>query len=78
MSRDPLDDLGSLGFEGLLTAGLTPAEAWAEIHDSLTAAPEALAIIDGLADTAEGRDALAWSRERWARHGLRPPWEAEP
>ena len=70
-SRDP-------GFRGLLDAGHTPRQAWQIIHDDLAAEPGALDVIDGLGDTAAGRDALEWSRAQWAAHGLRPPWEDQP
>lgn len=65
-----------LGYEGLLLAGMTPAQAWQEIHDSMT--PEARAIIADLRTDPEGRAALEYSRQRWALRGLRPPWEDEP
>jgi hypothetical protein len=68
--------LDRLGFEGLLAAGHTPAEAWTLIRESLADAPESLAAIRRMAGTAEGREALEWSRKAWARHGFRPPWEA--
>jgi hypothetical protein len=66
-----------LGFAGLLAAGLTPVEAWAEVRKT-TAHPAVRAIIADLASTEDGRAALEFSRQRWARHGLRPPWEDPP
>jgi hypothetical protein len=76
VSADPHD----LGFLGLVGAGMTPAEAWQVIHDDLAAEPGAAAILRELDRTADGRKALAWSRQQWAAHGLPPPWEerAEP
>lgn len=71
MTADP----HSLGFRGLLDAGMTPAEAWQVIHDDLAAEPGALAIIRGLDTDPEGQETLAWSRREWAAHGLPPPWE---
>ena len=67
---DPHD----LGFTGLLAAGYTPAEAWAEIRET-SGDPEVRAIIADLRTTPEGRAALDWSREQWAAHGLTPPWD---
>jgi hypothetical protein len=63
-----------LGFDGLLQAGYTPEEAWAEIradcHD-----PSVRSIFAGLEATEEGRAALEWSRQQWAARGLSAPWE---
>jgi hypothetical protein len=67
-----------LGFQGLLDAGHTPAEAWRIIRADLNAEPGALRVIRGLEATPEGRAALAWSRQQWAAHGLTPPWEDAP
>lgn len=71
MTADP----HSLGFQGLLAAGMTPADAWQAIHDDLTSDPAALAIIRDLDTHPKGQEALAWSRREWADHGLPPPWE---
>ena len=71
MTADP----HSLGFRGLLDAGMTPADAWQAIHDDLTAEPAAVAILRDLDSTPEGQEALAWSRQQWAAYGLPPPWE---
>jgi hypothetical protein len=71
MTADP----HSLGFLGLVDAGMTPSEAWQVIHDDLAAEPGALAIIKDLDSTPEGQETLAWSRQQWAVHGLPPPWE---
>jgi hypothetical protein len=68
-------DPDSLGFRGLLDAGMTPADAWQAIHDDLAREPGALAIMRDLDRTPEGQEALAWSRRQWAAHGLPPPWE---
>jgi hypothetical protein len=67
-----------LGLAGLLAAGRTPAEARAEIRADLLAEPGALDIIRDMGRDAEGRAALAWSREQWARYGLAPPWDDDP
>lgn len=64
-----------LGFAGLIRAGVTPEEAWAEIRAEVHADPDTAAIITDLASTPEGRGALEWSRLQWAQHGLEPPWE---
>jgi hypothetical protein len=72
VSSGGLDDLG---FTGLLLAGLTPEQAWAEVHRT-SQEPEVQAIIAELAASPEGREALDWSRAQWADHGLPPPWEA--
>jgi hypothetical protein len=68
-------DPDALGFLGLMDMGMTPAEAWQVIHDDLQAEPGALAIIRDLDRDPEGQEALAWSRQQWASHGLPPPWE---
>lgn len=72
-----VSDLEDLGFRGLLMAGLTADQAWAEVHRT-SQLPEVQAIIADLLGTPEGRDALEWSRLQWAQHGLPPPWEPAP
>jgi hypothetical protein len=63
-----------LGYIGMINAGLTPEEAWAEVRET-SKDPAVRAIIAVLGETEEGRAALTWSRERWAGHGLTAPWE---
>lgn len=70
-------DPDELGFTGLIAAGRTPEEAWAEIRAGLQD-PEVRAIIADLGTTEEGRAALAWSREQWAEHGMIAPWDLPP
>jgi hypothetical protein len=65
-----------LGFVGLLKAGYTPEQAWAEVHETANH-PAVRAIIADLGTTEEGRAALAYSRERWAAYGLPVPWDEE-
>jgi hypothetical protein len=67
---DPHD----LGFKGLLAAGYTPEEAWHEIR-STSEHPVVRALIAEMRSTEEGRAALDWSRQEWARYGLIPPWD---
>jgi hypothetical protein len=64
-----------LGFIGMIRAGMTPAEAWQDIRDSLIAEPGAIDVVAGLKSTEEGRAALEKSRADWARYNLAPPWE---
>jgi hypothetical protein len=73
----PAASRDDLGFAGLLAAGLTPEQAWAEVRSTSTH-PAVRAIIADLGSSAEGRAALDWSRQQWARHGLTPPWEDPP
>lgn len=58
------------GFAGMTAAGVSPADAWQQIRDDLIACPGALALLQQL-----DPDSLRWSRQRWAAHGLPPPWE---
>jgi hypothetical protein len=63
----------SLGFAGMLQAGIDPREAWQEIRDGIDGG--VLAVIAELERTPDGRAALDYSRQRWAAYGLAPPWE---
>jgi hypothetical protein len=65
------------GFRGLVEAGLTPEQAWADIRAGCQD-PAVRAIIADLETTQEGRDTLEWSRIQWAQHGLPAPWEDPP
>jgi hypothetical protein len=66
-----------LGLAGLLATGWSPEEAREIIRADL-AASGGLAIIAGMETTADGRAALEWSRQQWAKYHLAPPWEEEP
>ena len=59
-----------LGFAGMVAAGVPPESAWQAIRDDLVACPGALALLRQL-----DPDSLRWARQRWAAHGLPPPWE---
>jgi hypothetical protein len=67
----------TLGFAGLLAAGVDPQEAYQQVR-ALCADPAVRAVLAELARTAEGRTALEYSRERWAAYGFPPPWEEVP
>jgi hypothetical protein len=64
-----------LGFAGMLAAGIDPRTAWEQIR-ALCADPAVCAVLAELEHTADGRAALASSRQRWAAYGFPPPWEA--
>ena len=65
------EDVGrELGFTGMVQAGASPAEAWAQIRAELAGDPDVLRLILGMP-----ADALDASRQRWAAHGFAPPWE---
>jgi hypothetical protein len=66
----------ALGFVGLLKAGYTPIQAWAEVRKTAED-PAVQAVIAEMRKDREGRAALEWSRQQWAGHGLNPPWEIE-
>jgi hypothetical protein len=66
-----------LGFAGMVAAGMSPAEAWQVIRDDLLAEPRVLAMLRDMErdPTPAVRAALDYSRQRWAEHGLRAPWD---
>jgi hypothetical protein len=67
----------TLGFAGLLAAGVDPQEAYEQVR-ARCADPAVRAVLAELARTPEGRAALDNSRERWATYGFPPPWEQAP
>jgi hypothetical protein len=66
-----------LGFAGLIEAGQSPVDAWESCRRDARK-PAVQAIIADMQSTPEGRAALDYSRQCWARHGFRPPWEDDP
>jgi hypothetical protein len=70
-------DEWTLGFAGLLAAGVDSQEAYQQVR-ALCADPAVRAVLAELARTPEGRAALEASRERWAAYGFPPPWEDAP
>lgn len=63
-----------LGFAGMIAAGMTPEDAYAEIRRDLHAGG-GIEIIRYLQGTEHGRAALECAAQDWARHGFAPPWE---
>jgi hypothetical protein len=64
----------TLGFAGLLAAGVDPQEAYEQVR-ARCADPAVRAVLAELTHTPQGCAALEASRERWAAYGFPPPWE---